>query len=199
MEKRLISLRLAYKPGECNWFVQNLENLCLLALLHLKADCWQSAWMRSADPTGMKAVSTSAMECMTSWIWHVEILLIYCSLEVSSCNDSSCHQIKTPQAKTLGLPQCNDFPHYKFFLHRNLFWKFIQIHRWIARQTLLKTWTSTMIFDACIRKAFNYKRIVFVLSCFVFEYHFKWLYLHYSKEDFSHFLFHMTIWQDNIK
>lgn len=75
----------------------------LLALLHVKTDsCW-SGWMRSTNSMTMKMLSASAVEYIREQTWHVQVLVIYCSLEVSSCNDSTCHWIKIPQTKTGGL------------------------------------------------------------------------------------------------
>lgn len=82
----------------------------LSLLLHMKTDSQQ---IRSpTSPMAVKVVSTSAVNCIGACVWHVEMLVIYCSLEVSSCNNSLCHQINSLH--------CNNFSYYKFLLHRSV-------------------------------------------------------------------------------
>lgn len=83
----------------------------LSALSYVKTDFQQSGCMRSPpDSTVMNLVSESAVESIRSWAWHVEVLVIYCILKVSGCNDFLCYWIKSPLAKRVELSQCNDFP-----------------------------------------------------------------------------------------
>ena len=105
----------------------------LSALLHAKTDSQRSERMRSlADPIVMKVVSASAVECVKAWTWYVEVLVIHCSLEVSSRNRSSCHWIQTHhltpppppppfhQAESVGLPHVQRLSHYQAFPHRSV-------------------------------------------------------------------------------
>lgn len=95
------------------WVVNRSKLLIILglsALSYMKTYFQRSGHMRSPpDSMVMKVVSESAVECIRSWVWHVEVLVIYCSLAVSGYNDFLCHWIKSPLAKRVGLSQCNDF------------------------------------------------------------------------------------------
>lgn len=73
--------------------------------------------MRSpTDPTVMKIMLASAMYhgCDTQKV------LVFCNLDVSGCNSSLCHHIKSLQIKRVGLLKCNYFPHYKLFTQRSV-------------------------------------------------------------------------------
>lgn len=79
-------------------------------LLYVKTGARRIEWIRSStDSPAMKVLSESAMVCTKAWMLDVEILVVFCKLEVSGCNDS-CQKIMNTQIERTGLLQCNDFP-----------------------------------------------------------------------------------------
>lgn len=104
----------------------------LSALLHAKtATNWSEQKRSPADQTITKVVSASVVDRIRTWTWHLEVLDIHCSLEVSSCNGPSCYWIKTPKAERVG------FSHYNFFPHRS-----IMQFTFNTRPTSLGAWGS---------------------------------------------------------
>lgn len=109
MQQRLHTskpLQLAGKPGESSRQFQILENFGSFSPI-----AW-FLWMKFIDPTAMKKVSGSAVECILARMSHVEVLVMYCSLKTCNCIYSLCNRLKPFQR--VALPQC------KFFLHRSI-------------------------------------------------------------------------------
>lgn len=94
-----------------------ISSLCIACANWFPADWMDEISYRS---NGHEISVTNCCKSIRSMIWHLEVLVIYCSLEVSGSYDSTCHQIKTTQAWESGITRVQQFSHLKFFPHRSV-------------------------------------------------------------------------------